>query len=193
MSPGLIAGSGWAAGINLYGVAALLGIFGRLGVGDTPAVLQRPWVIGVALSLYAVEFVADKVPYLDNVWDVVHTAIRPLGAAGLGYLLGADGSTAGQLGATAGSGMLALTSHTAKATTRAAVNTSPEPFSNIAISLGEDGLAAGVIALAVTHPWVALALVGVLVVAGAALTILLWRTARALVQRIRERRAARTA
>ena len=193
MSPGLIAGTGWASGINLYGVAALLGIFGRLGVGDTPELLQRPWVIGIALALYAGEFVADKIPYLDNVWDVAHTAIRPLGAAGLGYLLGADGPGAGQIGAAAGSGVLALTSHTAKATTRAAVNASPEPFSNIAISLGEDGLVAGMIALAVTHPWIALALVVVLVIAGAALTIALWRTARGLVRRVRERRAAHTA
>jgi hypothetical protein len=99
--------------------------------------------------------VADKIPYVDDVWDVLHTAIRPLGAAVLGALL--SGEDVSDLAAAFGTGGLAFASHAVKATTRVAINASPEPVSNSLVSLAEDGLVAGVVALAVTHPLIALA------------------------------------
>jgi hypothetical protein len=163
---GLIVGSGWSSGINLYGVVALLNIYGRLGFGEVPEVLQRTDVLVIALILYALEFVADKVPYLDNIWDVVHTAIRPLGAAVLGWIMVGDASALNQFVATIGAGGLALVSHATKATTRVAVNTSPEPVSNSVVSLAEDGLVAFVVFLAVEYPIAAIAVVIVLLVIG---------------------------
>ncbi len=153
---GLIAGSGWAAGLNLYLVGLLLGTAGRLGWADVPDVLSRPDVMIVSGLLFAVEFAADKIPYLDNVWDAIHTVVRPLGAAALGAVLAGDSESIGAALGAVISGTLALSAHSAKATTRAAVNTSPEPFSNIFLSLFEDGLVAGLVALALLFPWAAL-------------------------------------
>lgn len=183
---GTIAGSGWAAGLNLYAVVVLLGLFGRAGAIEVPEVLMRTDVLVIAGVLYAVEFLADKVPYLDNVWDAVHTVIRPLGAAALGALLAGD-ELGSQLAGAGGSGVLALISHSTKATSRAAINTSPEPASNIVVSLFEDGLVAGVVALAVYNPVLALIAVVVLLIAGAVLTVFLWKTARRAWRGIRER------
>jgi Flp pilus assembly pilin Flp len=185
---GLIAGSGWASGINLYGVVALLNIYGRLGLGDIeiPDVLMRTDVLVVALIMYALEFVADKIPYLDNVWDLIHTAIRPLGAAVLGLILVGDASGLAQTFAGVGSAGLALTSHTAKSTTRLAVNTSPEPVSNAVVSLAEDGLVAALIFFAVEYPLVAGIVVVVLIVAGALLMRALIGATRRGFKRLRE-------
>ncbi|MEX2134863.1 MAG: DUF4126 domain-containing protein [Acidimicrobiia bacterium] len=166
---GLIVGSGWASGINLYGVVALLNIFGRLDIGEVPEVLQRTDLLIVSLLMYSLEFVADKIPYLDNIWDVVHTAIRPLGAAILGVVLVGDASGLGQALAGFGSAGLAFTSHVTKSTTRLAVNTSPEPVSNSIVSLAEDGLVAVVIFFAVEYPVLAIIVVVVLVILGALL------------------------
>jgi hypothetical protein len=182
----LVAGSGWAAGVNLYLTVALLGLAGRFDLAEMPELLTSPWVIGAALTLFAVEFVADKVPYLDNAWDAAHTLVRPLGAALLGYALTGEADAALRLAAAGGSGVLALGSHAAKATARAAINTSPEPVSNIAASLGEDGLVAVVLWLAVANPVVALVAVAVLALSGVALTVALWR----FVVRLRRRRRA---
>jgi hypothetical protein len=115
---------------------------------------------------------------VDSGWDVVHTVVRPLGAAAIGYMLAGQADTFGQAAAAAVAAALAAASHTAKATTRAAVNLSPEPFTNIGVSLLEDGLVASVIALAVTYPAAALATVAVLVLAGAMLVVTLWGAAR---------------
>jgi Domain of unknown function (DUF4126) len=182
---GLIVGSGWASGINLYGVVALLNIYGRLGLGDVPEVLQRTDVLVIALILYSLEFVADKVPYLDNIWDVVHTAIRPLGAAILGWIMVGDASGLNQFVATIGAGGLALVSHATKATTRVAVNTSPEPVSNSVVSLAEDGLVAVVVFLAVEYPIIAIAVVIVLLVVGVYLMVKLIGLARKGIAKIR--------
>jgi hypothetical protein len=172
---GLLAGSGWAAGINLYLVTFLLGLAGRLGWADLPDVLSRTDVMVVAAVFYLIEFAADKVPYLDNLWDVLHTVVRPLGAAALGAIIAGESSSIG--GAVGGlvAAALALNAHTAKATTRAAVNTSPEPFSNITLSLLEDGLVAGIIVLAIANPVVTLVVVTVLTVGAFYLTVKLWR------------------
>jgi hypothetical protein len=185
---GLVAGSAWAAGVNLYAVVALLGIYGRTGIGDVPDVFTRTEVIAVALVLFALEFVVDKVPYLDSLWDVVHTAIRPLGAVGIAMLLTGDAETWQQATSGVAAGGVATASHAAKATVRAAVNSSPEPLTNAGVSLGEDGLVAVVVWLALTNPVLALAVVIVLLLVGTVLTIVLFRAARRGWRRMRDRR-----
>jgi hypothetical protein len=190
---GLIAGSGWASGINLYLVTLLLGVSGRLGWGDIPPVLQRTDVMIVAGVLVAVEFVADKIPYLDNLWDAIHTVIRPLGAAALGAVVAGNSASIGAaVGATV-AGLLALDAHAAKASTRVVVNASPEPVSNIGLSLAEDIGVAGLVTLAVTYPVVTVIVVAVLVVAATALTIWLWRVARRSWKKVGDWLAAKTA
>jgi Domain of unknown function (DUF4126) len=149
---GSIVGSGWASGLNLYATVFLLGLAGRLGWTDTPDQLQSNLVLGLAAAAYAVEFVADKIPYLDNAWDAVHTFIRPVGAAWLAGVLAGDATWTHRPWVPVTSALLALSSHGAKATTRAAVNVSPEPFSNIALSLTEDATVGAMVALALTHP-----------------------------------------
>lgn len=174
----LIAGSGWASGINLYLVALLLGAAGRLGWAEIPDVLTRLDVMIVAGVLYAVEFVADKVPYLDSFWDVIHTVIRPLGAAALGAVIAGESASIGTAVGAAVAGALALDAHAAKASTRVVVNTSPEPVSNIGLSLAEDVGVAALVTLAITYPVPAIVVVAILVVAATALTIWIWRIAR---------------
>jgi hypothetical protein len=186
----LLAGAGWASGVNLYLVALLLGIAGRSGLADVPAALMRTDVLVVVGVLFALEFAVDKVPWLDSVWDAFHTAIRPLGAAVIGLLLTAEAETWQQMAAALGTGGLATTAHVAKATTRVAVNTSPEPVSNTVISVAEDGLVAVVIALAIANPLLALVAVLALVIAGAAVTITLWSVVRRALARRRIRRSA---
>ncbi len=194
MALGLLLGQGWASGVNLYAVVVLLGLTGRAGWYEAPAILESPMVIGGALALYAIEFVADKIPYVDNLWDVAHTAIRPIGAALVGAALAgieADVSTLTQALAGTGTGALALASHAAKASARLAINTSPEPASNIVASLAEDSLVAGVVLLAVTHPALAIVAVILLLIAGAAVVVASWKAARAVRSRIAERRRGR--
>lgn len=188
----LVAGSGWAAGLHLYGAVFVLGLLGRLsGAELVPEVLTRTDVLVLLGLLVLVEEVADKVPWLDSFWDLVHTVVRPAGAAVLALLLTGEAETAQQALAALGASGLALSAHTAKATTRLAANTSPEPVSNVGLSLVEDGLVVTVVWLAVTNPLLALVLVGVLVVAGTVLTVLLVRTARRAVRSWRARRATR--
>jgi hypothetical protein len=174
----LIAGSGWASGINLYLVALLLGAAGRLGWADIPDALTRLDVMIVAGVLYAIEFVADKVPFLDSFWDVIHTVIRPLGAAAIGAVIAGESASIGAAVGAAAAGVLALDAHAAKASTRVVVNTSPEPISNIGLSLAEDVGVAGLVTLAVTYPVPTIVVVAILVVAATALTIWIWRIAR---------------
>ena len=131
---GLIAGAGWASGLNLYLVTLVLGMAGRFGWSDVPDVLRRTDVLIAVAVLFFVEFAADKIPYLDNLWDVLHTVVRPLGAAALGYVIAGDSESVGQAVGALVAGALATTSHAAKATTRAAVNASPEPVSNVTLS-----------------------------------------------------------
>lgn len=167
----------------MYGVAALLGVAGRLEWTDTPAWLQRPWVIALAAVLFTVEFVVDKVAAVDSVWDLVHTALRPTAGA---VLLGGADLDGPMLAYAAGGAALALTSHAAKASLRGLVNASPEPFSNVVVSLGEDGLVAALMALALARPEVALAVTAVLVVLSVVTTIVLFRFLRRFVRRLRQ-------
>ena len=182
---GILSGSGWAAGINLYLVTLLLGLAGRAGWADIPDLLTRTDVMIVAGILFVVEFFADKIPFLDSLWDAVHTFVRPLGAAALGAVIAGDSESIGAaLGAVA-AGALAFDAHAAKASTRVVVNTSPEPVSNIGLSLFEDISVAGLVALAVTSPVVTVVVVAVLVVAATALTIWLWKLVRRGLTRVR--------
>ncbi len=182
--------TGWASGVNAYGTVALLGILGRLNVGDVPADLERTPVIAIALALFLVEFVVDKVPWLDSAWDSVHTVVRPLIAILLGFQFGGEEGVTGveeALGAGM-SGVVALASHAVKAGIRLGINTSPEPASNILASLTEDGLVAIVVLFAVDHPYLAAAIAAALLTAGIALIVFLWSRVRSALRRRRRRR-----
>ncbi|MCX7902213.1 MAG: DUF4126 domain-containing protein [Burkholderiaceae bacterium] len=158
----LAAALGFASGIRLYFALLVIGVAGALGWVALPSglqVLANPWVIGAAAALTAMELVADKIPAVDTLWDAVHTFIRiPAGAALAAAAIGADSAAWSVLAALAG-GSLAATSHFAKAGARAAVNTSPEPLSNIAVSTAEDVFSAALLWLALAYPWVAAAIV----------------------------------
>ncbi len=183
--------SGWASGVNAYAVVLVLGLFGRFGgVDSVPIALQRTDVLVVALFLFAVEMVADKVPYLDSVWDAVHTFVRPVVGAALGLLIAGDASNLEQAVLAATGGATALASHVVKAGLRAAVNTSPEPASNIAVSSAEDLTVAGVVSLSLVAPWVAASVAGVLLVIGSAVVVLALSRIRAARARRRSRRTA---
>jgi hypothetical protein len=162
---GLAMGSSWVSGINLY--AATLGLLNRFAHLQLPGELSAVsnwWVIGVAIALYLIEFFADKIPYLDSAWDVVHTFIRvPAGAAMAAASFG-DYDKSVQVIALLLGGGIALSSHGTKATSRMAINTSPEPASNIVTSLVEDVVAVGSIFLAVFYPIVIITIVVICVV-----------------------------
>jgi hypothetical protein len=173
MSPletlGFALGTSFASGLNLYATVAAAGLFQRLGIVNLPESLQvlaNPVVLGVALTLFVVEFVADKIPLVDTAWDAVHTFIRPPAAALLSYqaFLGEGVPEQWRLVAALVAGTVALTSHGAKATTRAAANTSPEPVSNWTLSFLEDGIAVFLAWMAAEHPVLTAAIVIALVV-----------------------------
>ena len=172
--------AGWASGVNAYLTVALMNLLGRAGVGDVPEELQGDGVLLAALAMYAIEFVADKVPYVDSAWDALHTLIRPAIGSLVGVALAGETGAAGLEEALAGGGAggLALASHAVKAGVRLGVNTSPEPASNIIVSLLEDVAVAGVVALALEHPVPAAAIALVLLVTGMALVVFLARRIR---------------
>jgi hypothetical protein len=159
----LALGAAWTSGINLYATVAVIGLLQRYElVGRLPGgleALDNWWVIGVALGLYAVEFVADKVPYVDTVWDAVHTFVRVPAGAALALAATSDLDPSLRAVALLLGGGLALSTHGTKATVRAAANTSPEPVTNWALSLVEDVLAVGAVVLAVFHPLAILAVI----------------------------------
>ncbi len=160
-------GFSFAAGINLYATVAILGLASRYGWVQLPEqfrVFDNDWVIGAAIVLYVVEFVADKVPWVDSAWDAVHTVIRPAGGALIAVATLGDASPAMEGLAALLGGSLAAGSHLTKAGTRAMVNTSPEPFSNWALSLSEDAFVVGLGFLALKYPTLAALVVIVAVV-----------------------------
>ncbi|MGD3104994.1 DUF4126 domain-containing protein [Streptomyces sp. YGL11-2] len=188
----LVFTSGWASGINAYAVVLLLGLLGATGVTDeVPAALQRPDVLTVAAVLFVCEAVADKIPYVDSVWDAVHTVIRPIAGGVVAALLAGHNGSLPELAAGAVGGSTALLSHLVKAGTRIAVNTSPEPASNIVLSLLEDLGAAGIIVFAVFHPVIAAVVAALLLAAGITVVVLLWSRIRRHLRRRRQRREAR--
>ncbi|MFD5542260.1 DUF4126 domain-containing protein, partial [Streptomyces sp. NPDC127079] len=158
----LVFTSGWASGINAYAVVLLLGVFGATGLSDdVPGTLQRPEVMIVAGVLFLCEAVADKIPYVDSVWDSVHTVVRPVAGAWVGALLAGHSGSLDDVVAALVGGSTALASHTVKAGTRMAVNASPEPFSNIVLSLAEDLRVGAIVAFALLHPLAAGSVAGV--------------------------------
>ena len=180
--------SGWASGVNAYAVVLVMGLLGRYaGVDAIPLALQRTDILVGAAVLYALEFVADKIPWLDSTWDAVHTAIRPILGAAIGLLLAGDASSVEQALAAAAGGLSALASHAVKAGLRAAINTSPEPASNIAVSVAEDVTVAGLISLAVAAPWVAAGIAATLLLAGLVIVV----AVASRIRRYRERRRRR--
>lgn len=176
--------SGWASGVNAYAVVLLLGLVDRLGqVAAVPDALARTDVLVAAGVLFLLELLADKIPYLDSVWDSIHTVIRPAVGATLGYLLGNESSSLEAAFSAATGGVTALASHAVKSGIRLGVNSSPEPVSNVLVSTAEDVTVAGVVSLATAHPWLAAGTAGVLLLAGLALAIFLLLRLRRLKQR----------
>ena len=166
----LALGSSWSSGINLYLTVAILGMSDRLGYIELPGALDtfsHPLVIGVAILLYLVEFCADKVPYVDSAWDSVHTFIRPMGGMLIGALAFSESGPHIQTAVGLLTGTLALESHTAKATTRAAINTSPEPVTNVSASVAEDATVVGLMYLIIQHPFIAFVVIIALIVLSA--------------------------
>lgn len=184
----IAAAMGWASGLRLYAVVFLTGLAGYAGWVTLPGglhMLQNPIVLVAAGVMLAIEFLADKIPGLDSVWDSVHTFLRiPAGAGLAASVFGGDNQTWAMVAALAG-GTLAASSHVAKSTTRAAANTSPEPFSNIGLSLLGDAAVPGMLWMAWNEPtWFFVAL-AVAVVLGLVVTVLLFRFLRVLVRRAR--------
>lgn len=167
----------WLAGLRVYLTVFGVGLAGALGWLDLPPALQvtqSPWVLGAAGGLAVVEFLTDKIPGVDSLWDLLQTLARvPAGAFLAAAALSPDGDLgAGMLATGAG---VALTSHVLKSGTRALLNTSPEPVSNWTASAGEDAVVIGALALAFAHPWLALGVVIALTVMTAAAVWWLWR------------------
>ncbi|WP_329199466.1 DUF4126 domain-containing protein [Streptomyces sp. NBC_01435] len=191
----LVFTSGWASGINAYAVVLLLGVFGATGLTDeVPASLQRTDVLVVAAVLFLCEVVADKIPYVDSVWDAVHTVVRPVAGAVVAALLAGESGSLPQLAAAAVGGSTALMSHLVKAGTRMAVNSSPEPFSNVLVSIAEDLGVAGIVTFAIFHPVVAAFVAGALLLLGiVTLAFLASRIRRFLRRRARRREERRLA
>ena len=174
----LAAGLGWASGLRLYATLFVVGIAGNLGwivLPDGLRLLEHPLVLGAAGLMLVIEFFADKVPLLDSVWDTVHTFIRiPAGAALAAMVFGGQG-VEWQVAMALLGGSLAAGTHFTKAGARAMINASPEPFSNIAASFGEDLVALTGLWLMFAHPWLMLALLLVLIAMIAWLLPRLWR------------------
>jgi hypothetical protein len=174
-------GFSFAAGVNLYATVAILGLAARYGWVDLPPQFQAfnsPIIIGVALVLYLVEFFADKIPYFDSLWDMIHTAIRPLGGALIAVATLGDASPGVEGLVALLGGTVAAGSHLTKTSTRAVANTSPEPVSNWALSFGEDVFVVGLGYLALAHPIAALVVAVVLLALIAIFAAVIVRTVR---------------
>ena len=163
-------GFSFAAGINLYATVAILGLASRynwVALPDQYKAFDNDFIIATALGLYVIEFIADKIPWFDSVWDTIHTAVRPVGGALIAVTtLGDAGPTTEALVALMG-GTLAAGTHFSKAGTRAMANTSPEPFSNWILSLGEDAFVVTLSLIALNYPYVAaiVVVIGVILIA----------------------------
>ena len=183
----IAAALGWASGLRLYSVVFLTGMAGFLGWVDLPAglkLLQSPVMLGASGLMLFVEFFADKIPGVDTLWDAVHTVVRiPAGAALAASVFGADQSSWAMAAALMG-GTLAATSHVTKATTRAAINTSPEPLSNIGMSLLGDTLVPASLWLSWSHPYLFFAALAAALVLSAVIVWVLAKFLRRLLRRV---------
>lgn len=189
----LALGAAWASGINLYATAVLLGVLNMVGIVPLPdemQILSNPLVLTAAAILFFIEFFADKIPAVDSLWDAIHTFIRiPAGALmAVGAADGFGGEFLGEdletIAALVAGGTLAASSHLTKATSRAVINTSPEPFSNWFASIFEDILAIGGILLAIFNPLVFLGLLALFVLLAIWLVPKLWRVFRFLLSKV---------
>jgi hypothetical protein len=174
-------GFSFAAGVNLYATVALIGLASRYGWVSLPEqyrAFDSDWVIGAALVMYAIEFFADKIPYVDSLWDLIHTAIRPVGGALIAVTTLGDASPTTEALVMLLGGLVATSSHLTKTSTRAAANASPEPFSNWILSLGEDVFVVGLGLLALQYPLLAFAVAAVLLVLIAVFAAVIVRTVR---------------
>ena len=178
----------WASGINPYLLVFLMGILGRVVSLDVPAAFERVDVLVVFAILVAVDAVADKIMWLDSAWDVVNSAIRPIAGGVVALLIASPTIELPSAVIAAGGGTVALITHLAKATTRLAVNTSPEPASNVVVSVAEDTAIVGVVIIAIINPWVVAAIAAVLFVAAVIVALALAGTARAVVTGRRNRK-----
>ena len=184
----LAVSSGWASGVNAYLVVLVLGIADRVGdLAEVPDVLGRLDVLAVAGFLYAMEFVADKIPVVDSAWDVVSTAIRPTAGAVIGVLLAGEASSLDQAVLGVVGGGTARLSHLVKAGSRLAINSSPEPVTNVLASVAEDVAVLGVVVLALENPRLAAGVAGVLLAAGLVVLYLVARLVRRGWRRLRRR------
>ncbi|MGA9346079.1 MAG: DUF4126 domain-containing protein [Nocardioidaceae bacterium] len=187
----LVLTSGWASGINAYAVIVMLNLLGRYGGLDAvPGSVQHTSVLLLAGGMFLVEFVTDKIPYVDSAWDAISTVIRPTLGAMLGYLIAGEANSVDQAWFAVVGGGSALASHLVKAGLRLAVNSSPEPVTNIGVSLGEDVTVAAVITLALYHPWLAAGIAATLFAIGLLLLVLVFRLARRGWRRWRSRTEA---
>jgi hypothetical protein len=188
----LIFTSGWASGINSYAVVLLLGLLGRFGSEPVvPPALERTDVLIAAAVLYLGQFVFGKIPYVDSVWDVVHTVIRPIMGAAVGALIAGHAHSLPEALAASIGGSVALVTHLVKTGIRVGVNTSPEPVSNIIASSLEDLVVAGIVVLGLLHPLTAAIIAGVLLLLGIVLVIALAKRIRSYIRNRRERRERR--
>lgn len=163
----MVVGASFAAGLNVYATVATLGLIARAGWVQMPPALhpvENWWVIGAALALFAIEFVADKIPAFDLIWNALQTFVRVPVAALLGWAATAQLSPQAQMLSATLAGVIAMAAHGGKFAVRAAVTPSPEPISNAALSVGEDVAAIGLTWFATTHPYIAAAIALVLVV-----------------------------
>jgi Domain of unknown function (DUF4126) len=191
----LIFTSGVASGVNSYAAVLVLGLLGRFGhITVIPPVLERPPVLAAAAVLYIGQFVVGKIPMLDSVWDVVHTALRPVVGGAIGVVMAqhAHADSAATIAAAVLGGGSALASHVVKTGTRVGVNASPEPFSNILASLLEDLGVAGLVSFAMFHPVTAAAVAAVVLALGIALFALLASRIRRAWQRRHDARPRRS-
>lgn len=190
---GIAMGSAWTSGVNLYATVATLGLAQRLGFAHLPGDLTHlgDWrIIGAAAILYAIEFIADKVPAVDSVWDAIHTFIRIPAGAVLAASAFANFPPEIRILATLAGGSVALASHGTKATTRLAVNTSPEPFSNIVVSILEDVFVFAATVMVILKPIVILVAVMLFMIAVVLIAPKVFRALRNLFRFRRRRQAA---
>ncbi|MGN0064031.1 MAG: DUF4126 domain-containing protein [Nocardioides sp.] len=181
--------SGWASGVNAYLVVLVLGLADRFGdFSQIPDVLGRWDVMAVAFFLYAMEFVADKIPYIDSTWDAISTAIRPTAGAVIAILIAGDATTLEQAVFGVVGGGTALLSHAAKAGSRLAINTSPEPVTNVGASVTEDVAVLGIVWFAVENPQAAALLVAVILAVSLVVLLLVGRVIRRGWRRWKDRR-----
>lgn len=190
---GFVLGTSFASGLNLYATLGAAGILQRLNLVNLPPqldILAHPLVLGISLTLFVVEFLADKIPVVDSAWDAIHTFIRPPAAAVLAFGAMAGLDEPWRMVAALLAGSVALTSHGAKASTRAVANTSPEPVSNWLLSLAEDALAIFLTWMATTHPVITAVLVILLVIVAVLVVRAFFGALKRMMRRLREGRAS---